>query len=583
MCTVTNTIPRPEHPHPQFRRDNWLNLNGGWEFAFDHSRSGESRGMYKVDAEYPLTITVPFCPESDLSGIGYKDFIRGVWYRRTVTLTDAQMRGQVRLHFGAVDYECTVYVNEKKAGTHKGGYTSFSLDVTDLLAAGKNTIVVNAVDDTTNPMIPSGKQSDKFGSYGCLYTRTTGIWQTVWMEFMPRICIQRVKLTPSVDDTSVVVEAALQGDADLTVEAAYEGRPMGSRTVKGHNGILMLTLPLAEAHLWQPGEGRLYDLTFTYGEDTVHSYCGLREMHFDGYKWMLNGKSVFQRLVLDQGFYPDGIYTAPTDDALVQDILLSMAMGFNGARLHEKVFEQRFLYHCDRLGYMVWGEYPNWGLHHNLSESVFGILPEWLEEVQRDYNHPSIIGWCPFNETWDVNGHQQCDDVLRMVYRATKQMDPTRPCIDTSGNFHVETDVYDVHDYMQDVKTFEERYGKHIEVGTLFEGVPRQKWAGEPLMVSEFGGTGWNLESVAKKKPEDSGDGSSWSYGSAPKAPEEFIARFKGLVDVLLDNPKMFGFCYTQLTDVEQEQNGLYTYDRIAKFDSEVISAILRRKAAIED
>ena len=573
MCNVTNTIPRPEHPNPQFKRENWLNLNGAWDFAFDHGRSGEARGMHKAGADYPLTITVPFCPESDLSGIGYKDFIRGVWYRRTITLTEAQLSGRVVLHFGAVDYECAVYVNEQKAGTHKGGYVSFSFDITSLLWVGENTIVVNAIDDTTDGMIPTGKQSDRFDSYSAWYTRTTGIWQTVWLEFMPRSCVDSVKLTPNVAENSVTVEAHLLGAASLTVEATFGGEPMGSRTVEGHNGTITLTLPLKEARLWQPGKGGLYDLTITYGDDVVKSYFGLRDMHFDGMKWILNGKSVFQRLILDQGFYPDGIYTAPTDDALVQDILLSMAMGFNGARLHEKIFEQRFLYHCDRLGYMVWGEYPNWGLHVHRPEAIYSILPEWLEEVQRDYNHPAIVGWCPLNETWDIDGHAQHDDLLRMVYRATKALDPTRPCIDTSGNFHVETDIYDVHDYVQEVDTFKERYNGFDEEGNVHlydRHTNRQQWAGQPYMISEFGGIKWSNE-----------DG--WGYGDAPQTEEEFLARFKGMIDTLLDNPNMCGFCYTQLTNVEQEQNGLYTYERIPKFDADYIASIVSRKAAIED
>lgn len=205
----------------------------------------------------------------------------------------------------------------------------------------------------------------------------------------------------------------------------------------------MLTLALSEKHLWEIGEGRLYDLILTFGDDSVKSYFGLRSVGFDGHRFLLNGKSVFQRLVLDQGFYPDGIYTAPSDGELAADVERAAAMGFNGARLHEKVFEERFLYHCDRMGYMVWGEYPNWGLDHTYADSIYSVLPEWLDEVERDFNHPSIIGWCPFNETWDIDGRRQCDEMIASVYRATKAADPTRPCIDTSGSVHVMTDVYE--------------------------------------------------------------------------------------------------------------------------------------------
>ena len=284
---------------------------------------------------------------------------------------------------------------------------------------------------------------------------------------------------------------------------------------------------------------------------------------------------MFQRTILDQGFYPDGVYTAPSDEELIADIDRSMAMGFNGARLHEKVFEERFLYHADRKGYLVWGEYPNWGLDHSYSDAIYGILPEWLEEVDRDFNHPSIIGWCPFNETWDKDGRKQFDDLLALVYQATKSADPTRPCIDTSGNFHVVTDVYDLHDYTQDVEEFAKHYADITEEDGLnfhssFKN--RQKYDRKlPFFLSEYGGIRWTE------------DQAGWGYGQAPQSAEEFLTRLKGLTDVLLDNPNIMGLCYTQLTDVEQEQNGLYTYDRRPKFDPAVIYPIFAKKAAIED
>ena len=230
-------------------------------------------------------------------------------------------------------------------------------------------------------------------------------------------------------------------------------------------------------------------------------------------------------------------------------------MGFNGARLHEKVFEERFLYHCDRLGYIVWGEYPNWGLDHSYADSIYGILPEWLEEIDRDFNHPAIIGWCPFNETWDEKGRKQFDELLATVYKATKAADPTRPCIDTSGNYHVLTDIYDLHDYEQDPEIFAEHYkevGKsnRLDFRAAFE--ERQTYNGKiPFFVSEYGGIGWSLSKDA------------WGYGNTPDSPEAYMKRLKELTDVLLDNENMFALCYTQLTDVEQEQNGLYTLSLI--------------------
>ena len=570
-------IPRPEHPKPQFQRQNWLNLNGTWSFEIDNGRSGAERGLQKSDAVLSGSILVPFCPESVLSGIANKDFMYGVWYQRKVTLTEEQCAGRVFLHFGAVDYECTVYVNGQKAGTHRGGYVSFRLDITGLVRPGENVITVNALDDTRDPMIPSGKQCEQYHSYGCFYTRTTGIWQTVWLEFAPHTYINKVYYETDIRQGTLILTAQLSGCADFTAEAYYQGQPMGAARAEMASGEVKLTIALAQVHLWEPGCGRLYDLKLRFGEDEVSSYFGMRSVRLDGMRFMINEKCVFQRLILDQGFYPDGIYTAPSDEALQRDIDMSMAMGFNGARLHEKIFEERFLYHCDRKGYLVWGEYPNWGLDHSDPMAIYSILPEWLEEMDRDRNHPAIIGWCPFNETWDQNGRKQHDDLLRQIYLVTKAVDPTRPCIDTSGNYHVLTDIFDVHDYNQDPVTFQEAYDKLMTEGKLYSHANnRQTYTGGPIFMSEYGG----IRFMGSIKEND--QHISWGYGEDVKDLEDFKRRFKGLTDAILDNHTMLGLCYTQLTDVEQEQNGLYTYDRKAKFDPAWIRSVIGRKAAIE-
>ena len=304
----------------------------------------------------------------------------------------------------------------------------------------------------------------------------------------------------------------------------------------------------------------------------MESYFGLRSARFDGQRFLLNGRPVFQRLVLDQGFYPDGIYTAPSDAELEADIDRSTAMGFNGARLHQKIFEERFLYHADRKGYLVWGEYPSWGIDPCRSDAALCMLPEWLEEIDRDRDHPALIGWCPFNETWKTASPQTHDRLLALVYQATHAADPTRPCIDTSGYTHVLTDVRDVHDYAQDPAVFAAAYASLPEDGTYLDRMDGQRKAAEgfPVFVSEYGGIRWT----------DDPDG--WGYGDGPKTGEEFLTRLKGLTDAQLDNPCLFGFCYTQLTDVEQEQNGLYTYDRRPKFDPAVLAAVFGREAAVE-
>lgn len=576
-----NTIPRPEHPFPQMERKQWMNLNGEWEFEFDFGKSGRDRDFVN-NGVYTKKILVPFCPESELSGIGYKDFIPAVWYRRYVEVTEEQLNGTVLLHFGAVDYKTVVYINGKEVGTHEGGYVSFAFDITTALNAGNNEIVVYAEDDTRGGRQAKGKQSGSFYSSGCEYTRTTGIWQTVWMEFMAKSYIKEVKYYPDITKGYLHVEATIVGQGMFSVCASYQGKSCGScssMVTKESSGNVRLALELDEVHLWEAGCGRLYDLELELvneaGCDKVKSYAGLREVRLDGYKFLLNGKTVFQRTVLDQGFYPDGIYTAKSEEDLINDIKISMGLGFNGARLHEKMFEPRFLYHCDRLGYLVWGEHANWGLDISNPVALHDFMKEWLEGLNRDFNHPAIIGWCPFNETWDYDGRKQFDETLRMIYRMTKQLDPTRPCIDTSGNFHVETDIFDLHNYYQDVNDFAAFYEDFKHGGEFRDDhSQRQRYTkGTPVFISEYGGIKWDVDHVHE---------SAWGYGEAPKTEEEFLTRYKGLTECLLSNPYIMGFCYTQLYDVEQETNGLYTYERKPKFNPEIIKKINQQPAAIE-
>lgn len=564
-------LPRPEHPNPQFERKNWTNLNGAWDFEIDYGESGFDRKLYEAEG-LSGKILVPFCPESSLSGIGNTDFMPAVWYQRKIR-SEAKTGERTLLHFGAVDYEASVFVNGRLVGTHKGGYASFTFDISDYLQQGENTLTVCAKDHTRCALQPRGKQSELYDSNGCDYTRTTGIWQTVWMETVPEAYIKAVKYYPDIENSAVTIQAQVAGGGTLQIKASYQGEEMGSVQAESKGGLVCLTLPLKETHLWEAGCGRLYDVKLQYGQDVVHSYFGLRQLRLDGMKFRINEKSVFQRLVLDQGFYPDGIYTAPSDGALVKDIQLSLDVGFTGARLHQKVFEPRFLYHCDRMGYLVWGEHGNWGLDYSKPGALQAFLPEWMEVVERDFNHPAIIGWCPFNETTERLGRQEHDSLLRTVYNLTKQADPTRPCIDTSGYVHVVTDIFDVHDYEQDPKIFRESFESLKSENKLFDRMAEhQEYRGEPCFVSEYGGIQWNV---------DGREG--WGYGIGPKTMEEFMERYKGLTDVLLDNDQMFAFCYTQLYDVEQELNGLYTYSRQPKFDCEALRKINSRKAKIEE
>lgn len=600
------TIPRLEYPRPQFFRPEWLNLNGEWQFEIDAGDSGLERGL--LDQPLSGRILVPFCPESKLSGIEHVDFMPAVWYRREVVVPSTWVNHRILLHFQAVDYDATVWVNGQEIGRHRGGFTPFTCDLSDLAHAGESiTIVVRARDPRFDPM-PRGKQTRDFGNSGCLYTRTTGIWQTVWLERVPDVYCLRPRITPDVSNHRFHLEIPLNiNRAGYTVRATIaDGRGKTERgeiaTVEvpaGYDRTPQLDLNIASrrVRLWQPGDAHLYVITLTLLDengsvvDSVTCYAGLRSIAVDGNRILINGKPVFQRLVLDQGYYPEGILTAPSDEALENDIKLSLAAGFNGARLHQKVFEERFLYHADRLGYIVWGEFPDWGSAefgpaHDHQRLPATYIAQWLEAIQRDYSHPSIVGWCPLNETWQAltDRMTDLDDGMRALFLATKALDLTRPILDTSGYAHriPEADVYDSHDYEQNPEKFKVTHGL-MENWRPFENrmgpdnlrVMSLPYHNQPYFVSEFGGIWWN---PFPKPGED-----SWGYGNRPKSSEEFYTRFEALCHILLENPGMFGYCYTQLTDVFQEQNGIYAFDRTPKFDMERLWNVQRQTAAYEN
>lgn len=574
-------IPRPEYPRPQMVREQWINLNGEWQFEIDHGNSGKERELFKSES-LDGKINVPFCPESKLSGVEYKDFMSAVWYKREFSVPDEWKSKRVLIHFGASDYKTEVWINGKSAGIHKGGYSSFHFDITELLIAGDNIITVFAVDNVRSGLQPRGKQSSEFYSNGCDYTRTTGIWQTVWLEFVPNEYISSLKYVPDPDNGCVHIEGSFIGDIkgyQLNAKAFFNSKSVGSSNAIISGKSVKLTLKLSELYLWGPGEPNLYDLEISISKgdeciDLIKSYFGLRSVALTDNEILINGKPIFQRLVLDQGFYPEGIYTAPTDNDLKNDIEISMGLGFNGARMHEKIFEPRYIYWADKLGYLVWGEHANWGLNITTPMGLEKFLPEWIEALERDFNSPAIIGWCPFNETWDCDGKKQDNEVLRIVYNVTKAIDSTRPVIDTSGNFHVITDIFDIHDYEQNPEKFTANYEPMKNGGEVFNTFPkRQTYTGQPYFVSEYGGIWWNPEQT---------DGKAWGYGDRPKSLEEFFERYDGLTSALLSNPRICAFCYTQLYDVEQEVNGLYTYDRKPKFNVGIIKEINSRKAAIE-
>ena len=574
---------RNAYPRPELVRESWINLCGEWEFEFDFGKSGKPRGVARKE-HLEKTIQVPFCPESELSGIGYKDFIPACWYRKTINVPHGDQE-RVILNFEAVCHKTEVFINGESVGRHRGSYTPFSFDITQYLTDGDNSIAVYCESDVAGDGTQSsGKQCARYQSYGCYYTRSTGIFAPVWMEVVPSVYLKNVRMDSDVDNEKLDLELTFPaiGMKTVTITASLGGKVVGTAKAKTTLKTLKTSVALSELSLWSIETPTLYDLEIKVSDgnttDTVTSYFGMRKIELDDKCLVINGKRVFQRLVLDQGYYKEGIYTAPNDEAFAKDILMSKRLGFNGARLHERVFERRFLYEADRLGYIVWGEYANWGFDVTNAGNLKYYLSEWAEAMDRDYNHPALIGWCPFNETWDVNGNQQDNGLIRAIYNYTKTIDPVRPCVDTSGNYHVVTDIYDIHDYNQNVEVYRKRYAE-VKDNEIFENYgTRQKYNGKPYFISEYGGIKWAAQMENSI--------TSWGYGNSPKTVEEYVERYTGLTDVLIHTAKVCGLCYTQLYDVEQEQNGIYYFDRTPKFSEEVmdrLAAVMKQKAAIEE
>ena len=587
FSTAIGAQPRAEYPRPQFERADWVNLNGEWSFALDLSDSGRDRDFYNSKG-FEQRITVPFAPESKLSGIGYTDFINSVWYQRMIQIPSAWQGKRVKLNFGAVYYESEVYIDGRFVGRHYGGSDSFAFDITDFVGDGKeHSIVVHAESDLRSGTQPGGKQSTNYYSYGCSYTRTTGIWQTVWMEAVDDMALERVQVVTDIDNEQRVVIPTyynVAGGNTLSVEVRDGGKVVAHAESAAVQGVPVV-VALKKAKLWSPESPFLYDVVYEVKDaegrtlDRVDAYVGMRKVHIDGNKIYLNNKPYYQRLVLDQGFYPDGIWTAPSDEALKHDIEMSKAAGFNGARLHQKVFEERFYYWADKLGYIVWGEMASWDKDSNSVAAARNFLSEWGNIVVRDRNHPALIVWTPFNEEFGVPSNE-AGRFLTDVYNETRRLDPTRPVNTVSGGIYVISDFCTAHCYEQDGARLHsmlfdgEKFYQPQGPNEGFERAIRKLYydGSLPYLLDEFGGI-----KCAETQPEG---GNSWGYGNAAPTREDFYTRLEALVKAIVDHSdKICGFCYTQLTDVEQEQNGVYYYDRGEKFDMGRVKAIFQMKA----
>ena len=596
-------VPRAEYPRPQFEREAWQNLNGEWTFTLDPVKTGWERGL-RNSKGFADKIIVPFAPESKLSGVEHKEFIPCIWYQRNITIPAEWAGKDVLLQFGAVYYESEIYVDGKFVDRHFGGSDSFTVDITKFVKAGStHSLVVNAKSDLRSRMQSAGKQSLRHGPFECMYTRTTGIWQTVWMEAVAPAAISRVKYTTDIDRSTVSMEFTMRRNAaanTLTINVKDGSKVVATQSGKVASGSIF-TLPIKKAKLWSPESPFLYDVELILKDaegnvvDKVASYFGMRKIHTEGNKVYLNNEPYFQRLVLDQGFYPDGIWTAPSDAALKKDIELSQAAGFNGARLHQKVFEERFYYWADKLGYLTWGEAPSWGLDANAVEAARNFIAEWRNLVVRDINHPSIVTWTPFNEEFWPD-ETQFPRFVNDIYTLTKQLDPSRPVNTVSGGIQILTDIWTEHHYEQDPQRLHDIIydgGKMFVRGPSVQARHRgnvgfnrpvlndpyvfPRYDGSiPYILDEFGG-------IKCMEANPSKDG-AWGYGSAPQTKEEFYQRLEGQVRGLMSlNANMWGWCYTQLTDVEQEQNGIYYYDRTEKYDMERIRKIFQMEIPVAE
>ena len=600
FCWITAfAIPRAEYPRPQFERNAWINLNGEWTYSFDFGGSGLEREWFKSTG-FDQKIIVPFCPESKLSGVEYKDFINHMWYHRTISIPQDWSNKQALLNFGAVYYKSEIYIDGVFAARHFGGTSSFQVDITPYVKAGQtHNLVVYVESDVRSTHQPSGKQNLQFASYGCNYTRTTGIWQTVWLEAVHPEGLQSVQMIPDIDQQQLIIRPRFYKElgGKLEVTLKDNGKVVSKETVAA-NSLSTVILPVKKMKTWSPENPFLYDVELRVIDkagnvvDEVKSYAGMRKVHIEGKKIYLNNQPYYQRLVLDQGFYPDGIWTAPSDEALKKDIQLSMEAGFNGARLHQKVFEERFYYWADKRGYLTWGEASSWGMDCNDIETARNFITEWTEIVERDRNHPSILIWTPTNEEFWPD-RVQYPRLMQDLYKLTKAIDPTRPFHGTSGGSHIATDIWTVHNYEQDPAKLKELLyndGKLMEAPKWeIQLMPKNigynglKYTDQytfpqykhdmPYLIDEFGGIKWN-----PSQQMESAQNTSWGYGEPPHSLEEFYARLEGLVNTVLSlSDHVWGYCYTQLTDVEQEQNGIYYYDRSPKFDMKRIHAIFSK------
>lgn len=586
------------HPRPQLRRAGWTDLSGKWQFAFDDGDRGRAEHWQSDAKKFDRTIIVPFPPECPASGVADTGEHPIVWYRRTFAVTSDKRAERLRLHFGAVDYRAHVWLNGHFLGEHEGGHTPFSFEIGHLLAPDvEQTLVVRAFDDPHDLAQPRGKQHWHDEPATIFHHRTTGIWQPVWLEPLGACSIDTLRWTPDFHGIGVRLEMSLSGTAagpfKARIRLAGAGQTLTDDVCALGGGTLSRkfffdpNLPAGNQNKlsWHPDHPNLIEAEIEILDaagnslDRIESYFGLRSIEVSDGRFVLNGVPTFLRLVLAQNYWPESHLAAPSAAAMKREVELAKSLGFNGLRIHQKIEDPRFLYWCDRLGMMVWGEAAN--AYVFTRESVERLTAEWQAAVKRDYSHPCIVAWVPFNESWgvpDLDHDPAQRDFVRALYHLTRTLDPTRPVIANDGWQHLAGEMLGIHDYSPKGAELRARYGTAELLAGSFRSLrPWHKpllsdghqYKGQPVVISEFGGLSLALD----------GDRKSFGYGTASD-PVTLLDAFEELIESLLASTAVAGFCYTQLTDTERENNGLLTAGRTHKLDAETIRDITTRPAA---
>jgi len=583
------------HPRPQLTRANWTDLNGPWDFAHDDGDIGLSERWFERPVNFPQRILVPFPPESAASGLLERGFHRVLWYRRDFDWPMAERSSPLRLHFGAVDYRARVWVNGTPVAEHEGGHTPFHADIGHALANGETqTIVVRVEDDPKDLAQPRGKQDWDLEPHAIFYHRTSGIWQTVWLEPLPQRFVESLRWTTDAQSGRVGVRVKLNRASTpvhalrVTLEAhgqvfIEDTCRIGTDELNREFQIDPVTFQLERHRLvWSPESPNLLEAMIELLDsdgnviDRVHSYLGLRSVGLNAGRFTLNNSPYYLRLVLAQNYWPESHLAAPSPEALRLEVERTKSLGFNGVRIHQKVEDPRFLYWCDRLGLLVWGEMAN--AYVFTPESQTRLVREWLEVIERDASHPCIVTWVPINESWGVpnlEGDAAQRNFVRSLYYLTKSLDPSRPVIGNDGWEFLCADILGIHDYADDGETLRARYATEDALeqtlGTVQPSrrnffLDGHRRSDQPVMLTEFGGL--------SLRPED--DELWWGYG-AIKDHAGLLEKLEELFAAVLASSVITGFCYTQLTDTEQEQNGLLRADRTPKLEPEMIRGIVTR------